>query len=221
MSKPRPSAPNPDAARRRRTLLIAGAATAAVVVLGLVIALAGGKDGSGTSTSTSDDAVAVYGPVTLEGGSLPPFESTADDPAAGEPAPVLEGTSPDGTPVTVGAPGQPTLVVFLAHWCPHCQREVPVIVDLMADGRLDGTRVVAVLTGTTPERPNFPPVAWLEREEWAGDVLLDDEASAGAQAFGLTSYPYLVFLDADGRVVARTSGELPGDDIEALARQAG
>lgn len=216
----RPGSPPADAdAARRRTLLIAGAGAAVVVVLGLVIALAGGKD---TTTTTGDlDSAPGFGPVTLAGSSLPPFESTSGDAAAGEPVPHLTGQSPDGTEITVGPPGEPTLVVFLAHWCPHCQREVPVIVDLMAEGQLEGTRVVAVLTGTSPDKPNFPPVAWLEREGWAGEVLLDDDTSAAAQAFGLSSYPFLVFLDAGGTVVARTSGELPAEDIVALARQAG
>jgi thiol-disulfide isomerase/thioredoxin len=191
--------------------------TAVVVAVGLVLALAGGKD---DTTGPGGDAVPAYGPVTLDGAALPAFEGTADDAAAGQPAPRLQGTSPEGSAVTVGGAGQPTLVAFLAHWCPHCQRELPVLVDLMAKGELDGTRVVAVLTGTSPDRPNFPPVPWLQREGWAGDVLLDDDASTAAQGFGLSSYPYLVFLDSDGAVVARASGELPAKDIVALARQA-
>lgn len=210
--------PSPADARKR-TLLIAGAVTAAVVALGLAVALAGGKDDA-TTTPTAGDGVPAYGPVTLDGSPLPPFESTADDAAVSRAAPLLEGTSPDGAAVTVGGAGEPALVVFLAHWCPHCQREVPVLVDLMAEGGLEGTRVVAVLTGTAPDRPNFPPVAWLEREGWEGEVLLDDDTSAAAQGFGLTSYPFLVFLDAEGTVVARTTGELPAEDIVALARQA-
>jgi len=214
-----PSRPGADDTRKR-TLLIAGALTAAVVALGLAVALAGGGDKDGTTTPSDGDAVPAYGPVTLEGAALPGFESTADDPAAGRAAPLLEGTSPDGAPVTVDGAGEPTLLVFLAHWCPHCQREVPVIVDLMAKGDLDGTRVVAVLTGTNPDRPNFPPVAWLEREGWEGEVLLDDDTGAAAQGFGLSSYPFLVFLDADGAVVARATGELPSEDLVALSRQA-
>ena len=219
-NRPRPGAHGGQPDPRTRTLLIVGAVTAAVVLLGLVVALAGGGDKDDTTTRTGDGGVPAYGPVTLEGTTLPPFESTADDPAAGQAVPLLEGTTPDGAPVTVGGSGEPTLLVFLAHWCPHCQREVPVIVDLMAEGELAGTRVVAVLTGTSPDRPNFPPVAWLEREDWAGEVLLDDDTSAAAQGFGLSSYPYLVFLDAEGSVAARASGELPGEDIVALAAAA-
>jgi thiol-disulfide isomerase/thioredoxin len=182
-------------------------------VIGLVVALAGGSD---DSTGT-DDTTPAFGPVISEDDPLPAFTSTAGDAAEGLAAPVVEGVSPEGDPVTIGGAGEPTLVAFLAHWCPHCQRELPILVDLQSAGDLDGIRTVAVLTGTDPNRPNFPPVAWLEREGWAGDVLLDDDAQTAGVTYGLSSYPFLVLLDADGNVVARTAGEVPAADIVALA----
>ncbi len=205
-------------ANRRRTLLIAGAIAAVVVLLGVVIALSG----SGDNKSTTTDTRPVYGPVVLEGAALPAFTTTAGDSAVGTTPPRLEGTSPKGAAVSIAgtSASQPTLVVFLAHWCPHCQRELPLLVKLMAAGDLDGMRVVAVLTGTSPDRPNFPPTAWIDREGWKGEVLLDDDTSAAAQAYGLSSYPYLVFLDSKGQVVARTSGEVASRDIVALADEA-
>ena len=36
-------------------------------------------------------------------------------------------------------------------------------------------------------------------------------------ALGTTGYPYMVFVDAAGNVVARVSGELPIEDIQQLA----
>jgi thiol-disulfide isomerase/thioredoxin len=197
-----PSATAPD---RRRILLLAGIAVAVVVVIGVLLAL-GGADDDGAGT---DDRPA-FGPVAVEGAALADLPDSGADPAVGATAPVLEVTDPEGSGTKVGAAGnEPTLVVFVAHWCPHCQAEVPVIVDMMEAGELDGVRTVAVLTGTKESAPNYPPVAWLERERWAGDIVLDDEQSTAARAYGLTAYPFLVWLDADGTVVARTSGEIP------------
>ena len=34
-----------------------------------------------------------------------------------------------GCAVSIEADGRPKIVVFLAHWCPHCQAEVPRLVD--------------------------------------------------------------------------------------------
>ena len=31
-------------------------------------------------------------------------------------------------------PGSPQLIVVMAHWCPHCQAEIPRIVDWNTDG---------------------------------------------------------------------------------------
>lgn len=200
-------------ADRGKVLLVAGAIGLLVVVVGIVVAMAGGAD----DPDVTGAAGATYGPVVVEEDGLPDFTSTEGDTAIGQAGPRLEGTAPDGSPVTIAGSGYPTLVAFLAHWCPHCQAEVPVIVDLMAGGDLDGVRTVAVLTGTDDARPNFPPVAWLEREQWTGEILLDDEAGTAARSYGLSSYPFLVFLDGDGKVVARTSGEVPAGDIAALA----
>ncbi|MDQ2651115.1 MAG: hypothetical protein M3Z03_16365, partial [Actinomycetota bacterium] len=92
-----------------------------------------------------------------------------------------------------------------------------VIVELEADGELDGVRLVAVVTGTNPEAPNYPPARWLEREGWPGEVILDDDEHAAAGAYGLAGYPFIVTLDPDGDVVSRTSGEIPREALIAAA----
>jgi thiol-disulfide isomerase/thioredoxin len=200
-------------------LLAAIAAVVVITVIGIVIATSGdddanGTDGNGSTATSRDDA--IFGPVTVEGTTLPTFGAAATDTAVGTAAPTLSGQAPQGDPVTVGGAGQPTLIVFLAHWCPHCQAELPVLVDLAESGAFDQIRTVAVLTGTNADAPNYPPVPWLDREGWTGDVLLDDESYTAASAYGLANYPFLVVLDAEGNVVARTSGEVPADDVRAL-----
>jgi thiol-disulfide isomerase/thioredoxin len=193
----------------------------ALVAVGLVIALAldGGDDQSpagGDGTGATDDPADLdaTGPMGVSGAALPQ-QGTGADGAIGMTAPVLEGIAPDGTPVRVGS-GEPTLVVFLAHWCPHCQVELPRLVDLATAGGFDQIRAVAILTGTRAEAPNYPPAPWLIREGWAGEVLLDDAPGSAAAAYGLDAYPYLVMLDASGRVLARRSGEVPSTEVQAM-----
>jgi thiol-disulfide isomerase/thioredoxin len=181
-----------------------------VVAIGVAIAFSGSDDPAARDDSPS------YGPVSIEGSPLPAFESPSDDPAVGQTIPRVEGTAPDGSVVTIKASGQPTVVAFLAHWCPHCQREVPVLVDLMKRGDLEGVRMIGVLTSTSPDQPNFPPVAWLEREGWSSEVLLDDDQSSALASYGRGGFPFLVFVDGDGKVVARTSGEQPANTILSL-----
>jgi hypothetical protein len=40
-------------------------------------------------------------------------------------------------------------------------------------------------------------------------TVLDDEDQSVAAAYGLSAYPFIVTLDAEGRVMARASGEQP------------
>ena len=66
-------------------------------------------------------------PIQVTGSPLPTHTEDAQNPAVGTAAPVLRGAGFDGTPVTIGGDGRATLVMFLAHRCPHCQRELPVL----------------------------------------------------------------------------------------------
>lgn len=205
----RPGAvPSTEQDDRRRNLLLIAGLVVVVVIIGVLVALGGAEDDEEVSTDAPD-----FGPVAVEGTPLPELADGGADPAVGMAAPVIEGTDPEGSGVSVGGSGEPTLVAFLAHWCPHCQNEVPVIVDLMEEGELDGVRVVGVLTGTNPDAPNHPPVAWMEREGWEGELLLDDDRFSAGAAYGLSGYPFVVYLDGDGEVVSRTSGGVGRDGI--------
>ena len=109
------------------------------------------------------------------------------------------------------------LIAFVAHWCPHCQAEVPRIVELFGgEAELDGVELVAVSTGANPAAENYPPGTWLASEGWPGRTLVDDEQATAFTSYGGGSYPYLVAIDADGNVVARDSGEQGEDALQAL-----
>jgi len=76
-----------------------------------------------------------------------------------------------------------------------------------------------VSTSVSLDRPNYPPSAWLAKAGWAPPVLVDDAGSSAARAFGLTAFPYFVLVDGDGKVVARSSGELgPAALTELVAK---
>ena len=171
------------------------------------------------ASSSRDTAVAgQVQPVTVTGEHLPPLPDSGDDPAVGQTAPTLQGHTFTGEPVTIGGQSdQPTIVVFVAHWCPHCQSEVPRLVEWRADGTIpDDIGLAAVATSTQEVQPNYPPQAWLEREQWPGTVLADSEGGDAAEAYGVTAFPFFVALHADGTVAARGSGELDQQGIEDL-----
>lgn len=205
---------------RSRNLLVAAAVV--VVALGLAavaFAASGGDDDRDVATGGGGTARTVqqYRAVDITGAALGEFTSTANDRAVGKAAPQLTGHSFDGAPVHIGDDGRPKLLLFLAHWCPHCRAEVPVVRDWLAAGNGADLDVYAISTNATDDRPNWPPSKWLADEKWPTPVLVDDPDSSAARAFGLRSFPYFVFVNADGTVALRGSGELPPDELTQLA----
>ncbi len=200
---------------------------AAVVVIAAVAALAlsgttapipgstvppsSAASGDAPSASAPDGAV---GTPVITGAALPAFASPVDDPAVGQPAPIVEGTSFDGSPTAIADDGRAKVVIFLAHWCSHCQAEVPLLQAWVSSGGVpDGVDLVSVVTAIDPDRPNHPPAAWLEREGWTVPVIADPENTVAA-AYGLAAFPFWTFIGADGTVQARAAGEL---DIQQLS----
>ncbi|MGH3144351.1 MAG: TlpA family protein disulfide reductase, partial [Rubrobacter sp.] len=59
----------------------------------------------------------------------------------GEKAPGFTAATADGGSVSVGGAGA-TMLVFFATWCPHCQREAPIISEI--EQQYEGLRVVMV-----------------------------------------------------------------------------
>jgi cytochrome c biogenesis protein CcmG, thiol:disulfide interchange protein DsbE len=196
----------------RPIVLYAGLAV--VVLLGIVaivVSRGGGTDLEAEGILQSRD-------VEVAGDPLVRFDAAVvPDPAVGEPAPELAGASFDGSEVAIADDGRPKAILFVAHWCPHCQREVPIVQGWVDEGNApDNVDIYAVSTGVDRSSPNYPPSAWLEGEGWSNPVLADD--GSAAEAFGLTSYPYWVFVDATGTVAHRQAGALTEDQIDAAIR---
>jgi thiol-disulfide isomerase/thioredoxin len=193
----------------------------AVVLVGAAVAavlLTRSADLSAGSASTLRPAVSPAASTMVgSGASLPVFAATTGDPAIGRPIPEVQGASFDGSSVAIHADGRPKLLLFLAHWCPHCQREVPVVQAWLDAGRLPGAvDLISVATASDPARPNYPPADWLRREHWQPPVLVDAD-NAAADRFGLSAFPYWVAVRSDGTVASRVTGELTPAQLDALA----
>ncbi len=219
--------------QRRRTFpLVIGGTVLVVVVIALVAILAtrsgddGGDAGAGTGAAAAEDATQESAPLTVTGEPLvdmpqpaagSSFTTAGEDQSIGKVAPTLKGETFDGTPLTIDpADGTPKVIVFVAHWCPHCQAEVPRIQEWIDQGSMPGgVEIMTVSTSVSPDQPNYPPSKWIASEGWTPQVLLDDKDNSAAGAYGLTGFPYFVMTNGKGEVVARGSGEIPIDTFDA------
>lgn len=186
---------------------------AAITIVGLLGAVA-----VGVSLMGNDAGVAQFAPVSMTGTPLV-AEGASPDAAVGRQIPQVRGVDFDGSAVAITLDGRPKAITFLAHWCPHCERELPRVVAWLTDtGGVPGVDLYAVSTRASATRPNWPPSAWFAREGWVPPVLVDDEASSVAAAFGLSGTPMWVFVRADGTVARRIAGEVPVAMLEAQMR---
>ncbi len=202
--------------------VLVGIGLVVIVALAAVIAFAITGDEDETTPVASGPQVAPFDDLVIEGTSLPQMPENAADAALGLAAPAFSTISFDGQSVRLApADGTTRLIGFFAHWCPHCQAELPRVVDYLGStGLPDGVEVVAVSTSATADLGNYPPSAWFAAEQWPGVVLLDDEFGRIADAYGLRNYPMWVVVSPEGTVIERNSGEMSTADFDAMVQRA-
>lgn len=153
-------------------------------------------------------------PLQLTGGGLSDEQS---DPTVGSKAPELIGTNFNDEEVAISADGKPKAIYFVAHWCPTCQQEIPAIQKLIDAGEVpENLDLYAVTTSTTNTQANYPPQVWLENENFVPPTIRDDEFSTAMAAFGGSSFPFVVYINAENKVVARSLGQLPSQDVVSI-----
>lgn len=197
----------------------------AVVVLAAVIAIgASGGDGGSTGTTIPGQAgSSEYQNVTTTGNPLASPGQDGTDLEIGSPAPDLRGFDFDGAPVDI-VPGDgsgPVMLVFLAHWCPHCNAEIPVLINWKSTGQIPANlRIVGIATASNRKQPNWPPSQWLADKNWPWETMADSEEDIAANLYGVNGFPFLVVIDAEGKVKLRTSGEKSVEELSAMVSAA-
>lgn len=200
-------------------VVVVGAAAIAVGVS------SGRKSAPTVSTTTYPGGVGAsqYQPVRVSGKSLVALGDSGTDAEIGAIAPALRGYDHAGAPVNVipDESGEPMMLVFLAHWCPHCNREVPRLVQWHDEGLVPkNLRVIGITTSSRNDLPNWPPSAWIAKLGWPFEVMADSRAQDAASAYGVDGFPFMVIIDGRGKVALRFSGEREVSEIQAAVDSA-
>lgn len=202
---------------KSRTPLIIGVALAVMVLIGVVALVASNSNESkDASPYTPTTGSSGSQPATVTGTDLPTLGDPSNDPAVGKDAPAITGSDFEGQPITITNDGKPKAILFLAHWCLHCQREVSTLTPWLKAGKAPkGVDLYSVSTAVSADRPNYPPQRWLESEGWPVPVVNDVDGRA-AEAYGLSAFPFWTLVDGNGKVVMRFSGEASTGQVEKL-----
>ncbi|MBD5656581.1 MAG: TlpA family protein disulfide reductase [Candidatus Eremiobacteraeota bacterium] len=138
--------------------------------------------------------------------------------AVGQKAPDFTVSTTNGPFNLKSAAGKPTLLEIFASWCPHCQREVPVLNKLDATYK-DKIHFVAVagspygLDSSSPET-QADVVAFMEKFNVTYPVAFDPELDvAGKYLQG--GFPTLVLIGSNGVIQSIRDGEIPASDLTA------
>jgi thiol-disulfide isomerase/thioredoxin len=225
MTTHQPPRKRPPATHKKPWWLWAGIAGIIALALGIAVWTASGGDDTvsvGTIGTDNSSSSAETQPVTVVGSPLPKQAgSGVDESVAGLTPPTLQGFTFNGSPIDITPGGRAKMVVFLAHWCPHCNNEVPVIERWAASGGLPASLdIIGVSTGVSAQAANYPPSKWIVKMKWSWPVLADSPAGDAAVAYGVGGYPTMVIVGADGKVKARASAELAETELDGFVAKA-
>ncbi|HET7271852.1 MAG TPA: TlpA disulfide reductase family protein [Rubrobacter sp.] len=132
----------------------------------------------------------------------------------GKKVPSFTAKTVDGGSVSLGDGESPaTMLVFFATWCPHCQKEAPVISDL--ESQYDGLKVVMI--GIDGQDNPGKVRDFVQKYDIGSPAVY--EPSLG-QKYGVSGYPTVYVLDGSDEVVGAHSGEAPRDVYEGWIEQA-
>lgn len=109
--------------------------------------------------------------------------------------------------------GRPLLINFWATWCAPCRREIPLLMDLRRERQAGDLEVIGVAVDFRDEVLAYAKEIGIEYPLLIGE---EDGLDAVA-AFGMEPlFPFTVFADREGHIVALKIGELHRDEADFI-----
>ena len=183
--------------RQQRRRLSIGLGISAAIALALVFALTRPGDTGQTSATGDVTIVGATGSSLGPGDVVPAFT-----------APALGGGTVDWSDYQTG----PVVLAIWAPWCPHCQKEMPILSEAV-----DATSPVRLVSVTTAvgQAPGPSPQEFMQERDLTFPVAVDDDQGTLGAGLGIQSFPTVYYVK-DGVVVRTTTGEVPQAELEAI-----
>jgi len=110
--------------------------------------------------------------------------------------------------------GKSLIVNFWATWCAPCRNEIPLLQKLQREHAAEGFQVVGIAADFRDKVIPFADGMKIEYPVLIGEQEALDAAKAfGVEAFG---FPFTIFADARGRIVAAHMGELTQPEADLI-----
>jgi thiol-disulfide isomerase/thioredoxin len=161
---------------------------------------------------------------TPPGLSAPLSSAPASAPASA-PTTSTRGVAPLALPDAVALPdrngtmhhlaeyrGHPLVLNFWATWCEPCRREIPLLQALHV-ARGDSVQIVGVAVDFQKDVLPYAAARGITYPQLMGEK----DGLAAVNAFGMdTAFPFTVFADARGNIIAVKLGELHADEAQLI-----
>jgi len=109
--------------------------------------------------------------------------------------------------------GHPLVVNFWATWCEPCRREIPLLIKLRHERASHGLAIVGIAIDFRAAVVKYAAAAGIDYPLLIGE----DGGLKTVDAFGMDLvFPFSVFADRAGRVVAVKVGELHQDEADFI-----
>jgi len=177
------------------------AVVAVIAAVAVVISMLGG---SGTKSSPPTEGVTVSGRARTTlipaGGRVPSYA-----------APALAG----GTVSWATYRGSPAVIALWAPWCPHCQKELPILDRVSKE--FPNLQLTSIATDVDAQ-PGPTVGEYMSGHHLVFPVALDAKDGRIGQAFGLSGFPTVYYVKADGPVYKTTVGEVSEDEMRSTMK---
>lgn len=112
--------------------------------------------------------------------------------------------------------GKKVIINFFATWCPPCQEEMPLLVQL--HNELDSEKEILLAVNLTKEESRIEDVPLFMKQFNANFLVLYDVDGKVMNDYRIIGIPVTVFLNEKGKIVKRIDGALTKEILDEIRK---